>query len=320
MLLPPPGLTVLAGEYGCRKTLLALDLAVCVALGQPWLGLPVAQSPVLYVDDELGERQFMPRARAALLGYHAGVETPIHVTSSGFSALRLAPLAAQAAKVSAKFIVIDPMPHLLRANTNLMRTSLPTMLRNLRQLADVRHLSILVTLHATRRGLRRALAPLSILASSVLSLQRTRGQLHLQSLTPASPQLDLHAVINSSFDATWLSPAPSSPVQLTAIQSSILVYLYQRGPSSIRSLTHATQATVFRITKAIYRLRTAGLVSRADPGLRGQTAAYALTPRGQAQAEACQVHTRTPCVSRDNNFSIHPSLSTGNRQLGTDPP
>lgn len=60
--LPPPtwlidgmvtdGLTVLAGDPASGKTFLALDWALCIASGQPWLQTAVTERPVLYVTGE----------------------------------------------------------------------------------------------------------------------------------------------------------------------------------------------------------------------------------------------------------------------------
>src|SRR3990172_10741375 len=46
-LFAQPSLNVLVGDPGSKKTLLAIDLAVSVALGKPWLHRPVNPCPVL---------------------------------------------------------------------------------------------------------------------------------------------------------------------------------------------------------------------------------------------------------------------------------
>lgn len=45
-------LAMLFGESGVGKSFCALDLALCVATGQPWLGRSVAQGPVVYLPSE----------------------------------------------------------------------------------------------------------------------------------------------------------------------------------------------------------------------------------------------------------------------------
>jgi len=49
---PQPSINVLGGESGLGKSPLAIQLAVCVAAGLPFLGMPVKQGIVLYCDYE----------------------------------------------------------------------------------------------------------------------------------------------------------------------------------------------------------------------------------------------------------------------------
>lgn len=61
---------VLAGEWGMGKSYLALDLAISVAAGIPWLGhVPIARSlPVLYLDEENNEVSARRRLARVALG------------------------------------------------------------------------------------------------------------------------------------------------------------------------------------------------------------------------------------------------------------
>lgn len=51
-LVPASGLSVLYGRSGAGKSFLALDWALCVATGVPWLGLAVKRRPVVYLAAE----------------------------------------------------------------------------------------------------------------------------------------------------------------------------------------------------------------------------------------------------------------------------
>jgi hypothetical protein len=122
-LLTLSSLNLLVGAPGAKKTFLAMDLAVCVALGKPWLGRfatsnqsPVGasplstsggeslsrasrhsgdeggpgvrgfnSSPVLFVDEESGLNRIWARLNAALRGHQAGAGVPLHFVSlAGF--------------------------------------------------------------------------------------------------------------------------------------------------------------------------------------------------------------------------------------------
>ena len=52
--LPEGEVTLLAGHGGAGKSLIALLLAVCIALGMPWYGIPTERRRVVYVSAEDG--------------------------------------------------------------------------------------------------------------------------------------------------------------------------------------------------------------------------------------------------------------------------
>ena len=56
------GLAMLVGESGVGKSFVVIDIAVSVALGEPWLDLPTAQGPVFVIAGE-GYSGFRNRLR-----------------------------------------------------------------------------------------------------------------------------------------------------------------------------------------------------------------------------------------------------------------
>ena len=77
-LVPCGALVVLYGEPGIGKTFLALDWAMSIAAGRPWLGRTVRQGHVLYLAYE-GSAGFGPRVRAwKVNGSVVGQTFPIH--------------------------------------------------------------------------------------------------------------------------------------------------------------------------------------------------------------------------------------------------
>lgn len=49
-IIPKPGITILHGRWGTGKTAVLVTQAICVATGQPFLGLPTTQGPVLIIE------------------------------------------------------------------------------------------------------------------------------------------------------------------------------------------------------------------------------------------------------------------------------
>jgi archaellum biogenesis ATPase FlaH len=78
-------LTMFFGESGVGKSFTSLDLALCVASGQPWLGHDVVQGPVVYLPSE-GFDGFQARIQAWCL--HRGMTTdgiPLHLGEYEFA-------------------------------------------------------------------------------------------------------------------------------------------------------------------------------------------------------------------------------------------
>lgn len=78
-LLPQAALAVVFGPSGSGKTFFAMDMAVCVARGRPWRGVPVEAGGVAYVVAE-GAGGFVDRAAAYC--HQEGIkpgELPLHI-------------------------------------------------------------------------------------------------------------------------------------------------------------------------------------------------------------------------------------------------
>jgi hypothetical protein len=82
MLCVAPGApTLLAGKGGVGKTMLWQLLAICVATGRPFLGMPVRKARVLHYDNEQGRNVTQRRYQrlAAGLGLDAGALGDLHI-------------------------------------------------------------------------------------------------------------------------------------------------------------------------------------------------------------------------------------------------
>lgn len=62
-IIADEGVALLAAESGTHKTWLALDLAICVALGRDWLKFKIKPGKVLYLNCEMPEREIQRRIR-----------------------------------------------------------------------------------------------------------------------------------------------------------------------------------------------------------------------------------------------------------------
>jgi RecA-family ATPase len=135
-LIPVGNVTMLAGDGGLGKSLLAMQLLTCVSIGKPWLGLPTAQCKALAVfcedeRDELHIRQasinehydcafsdlssclWMPRVGEANVMRHFGDRGPSEPTKF------YREVKDRAKAAGARLIVIDSLHDVFSGNENI---------------------------------------------------------------------------------------------------------------------------------------------------------------------------------------------------------
>lgn len=115
-ILPIASTSLWFGAPGSKKTYSLLDLAVCVAIGKPWLGFNVKQGAVLLVDEESGPSRLLRRLGEVVRGHLGDASLPIYATSlhgfnfwspsTGTSAQTLQDIIDQ---ISARLVIIDAL-------------------------------------------------------------------------------------------------------------------------------------------------------------------------------------------------------------------
>jgi len=81
-LVPDAGFTIFSGAPGSYKTFALLELARCVASGQPFLGyFETHQANVLLIDEENGERLLQQRMRLMDIAEHLPI---FYTPTTGF--------------------------------------------------------------------------------------------------------------------------------------------------------------------------------------------------------------------------------------------
>lgn len=74
-IIPEASVNVLYSSAGVGKTFIAPYLCMCVATGKPWLGHPVIQSPILWVDGDMGHQNCMRRLRMIAKGIDINLQS-----------------------------------------------------------------------------------------------------------------------------------------------------------------------------------------------------------------------------------------------------
>lgn len=129
---------LLVGEDGVGKSLIAQQLASCVATGRPFLGMPTMQAPALYVSCEDDEIELWRRQRAvneaigvptdaapamlsSLVGYTDVILGAFDPDGSFDVSPAFEGIARAAKERGAGLIVLDNVAHLFAGNENVRR-------------------------------------------------------------------------------------------------------------------------------------------------------------------------------------------------------
>jgi len=74
------------GAYGSKKTYALIDMAVCIANGKDWCGLHTIQSPVIWIDEESGNKGLKRRMKRANIGENGKEDCPFYfISKAGFN-------------------------------------------------------------------------------------------------------------------------------------------------------------------------------------------------------------------------------------------
>lgn len=296
-LLAQPSLTVLVGDPGAKKTYLAIDLAVSVALGQPWLGRSTAQSPVLIIDEESGLLQLWGRLHASLHAHGAPASTPLHFTSLAGYDLRddrdAEALIHRALSVNARLIVIDALGNLMRGAGENNLSSVQPVLFHLRRMAEFCGAAVVAIHHTNRHGVFRGSSSISASVDLMLSVESAPQDslISLRALKarflapePFCARAHFETAPDGSqrfhLTASDEKPVANIPLQSTSpngIASTVLVFLAS-NPQATRQqiIAHCSGASHGSVRNALYQLLNSGLVKRANAGKRGKKAVYDL--------------------------------------------
>jgi len=147
-------LSMIAGDAGCGKTWSSLDLAVCIATGEEWLGKKTQQGPVLIIDEESGDRRIAMRLQKVINGHGGSRITPVYYFTMQGTDIRDALDINEIKKIiedkKIKFVLIDAfMDVILGADENSVKDVLPG-LNLLKKIIEETGVSFLIIHHKTK--------------------------------------------------------------------------------------------------------------------------------------------------------------------------
>jgi hypothetical protein len=297
-LFPRPSLNMLVGGSGSKKTLLAIDLAVCVALGKPWLRHPVAQGAVLFLDEQSGPLQFWTRLNSAFAAHAVSPQTPLLYSSMSALGLKdksaVDALIKRCCDLGVHLIIFDSFTNFLRGGESSL-ASLQPALFNLRRLAESCHAAVLVIHHTNRLGALHGSTLIPAAFDLLLSIESEPGQSSIKvsvmkSRFQAPPAFFARAIFeNDLLAGSKVSLKHSKdPADVTywwhrcpyasdSAEFRILKQLDYRSPLTYKEI-HLSNGWLGprKLRNAIQILIDVSLVVRENEGKQGRLAEYAL--------------------------------------------
>jgi len=298
------------GKYGEAKTFVALDMALSVATGRPWLGREVTQGAVLYVAPEgyIGLKQ----RREAWCKHHRIGRAP-----KDFALVRgslnlqkpdgvtLEALAAAAKERRAKLIIIDTLNAVFGGGDENESAAMSKARHELERLRDLSGAAVLVVHHAGKdidRGLRGS----SVLGGALDTVLLVNGG-RIISKAPKGKQKDMEPADDIAFTLKSIELAPDKkgrPRSSLAIEAGSLERfddLSEQDEVALRALARAqgmaeiTGDDVVTVADWRERFYKSKAMKESTPAARKkafQRAKAALTEAGHVRIDGQAVFSR----------------------------
>ena len=133
-----------------------LDAAVCVALGEPWLGKPTKQMTVLVIDEESGVGRLKRRLGAVMRPHDADKDLPLaYACMSGLSLLEedgADRLVQYIEAAGAGLVIIDALADVMLGGDENAVKDVQRVFYNLRRAAERTGATILIIHHTSKAG------------------------------------------------------------------------------------------------------------------------------------------------------------------------
>ena len=165
-LLPGEGFGIIAGPRKHGKTLLELELGLCVAGGVPFLGRTVTQTPVLIIEEEGAARAMQDRLRGAANALGVPADAPLYIAHRQRYRLDIpADVAAIDELIHATgagLVIIGPLAQVASIDENSNSADgMGPIVRTMTDLA-ARHRALVNLVHHLRKPMGTARAPKSV--------------------------------------------------------------------------------------------------------------------------------------------------------------
>ena len=284
------------GEPGSKKTYTLLSLAVCVALGKPWLGFLVKARKVLIIDEESGERRLTMRLAAAIRGELGDENAQIEFVSLAQFKLDdkedIKELEQLIEDRQAGLVIVDALTDVMDGDENSKMDVQPVFSR-VRGIAERTQAAIIIIHHSNRSGGYRGSSAIKgslDLMVKIISEDKSKWIEFRSEKTRDIDAVHFSAVANWTEDQFYLELAESQGIskKMSKSKAYVIRYLKEHGPSPLPDIQGAADICSSQSARqALYSLVEDGALFRTNPDDKGQgvVAVYALAKDGDQDEE-----------------------------------
>jgi len=277
---------IFVGDAGTKKTWSLLDLAVSVALGEPWCGITTWPRTILLVDEESGPRRLKRRLGDVMRGHNAGPDlraawTCFNVPDFRNPGDRLE-LTKRAQEVGAGLIIVDALADIMLGGDENSVQDLQPVASNLRRLAEEIHAAVVLIHHTNRQGKFRGSSSLKGAVDSMFMVESEADSDRVLFRCEKSRDALIEPwSATARFEPGFFRLDPVGTIQgakkLTPAQQYVLRHLRKERVATVKEImSHADTCQPGTARNALYSLVVLKMVYRSDLGGAGSEATYKL--------------------------------------------
>lgn len=270
------------GAPGAKKTFAALDLAVCVSAGIPWLSFKTVSRPVLFVDEESGLARLRKRFLGFFLGHDVRPENlPIFlVTLEGLDLRKSSDIARIKAVIQERkvgLVIFDALVDLVAGADENSTKDISPVLKTLRQLTQETGSAMIMLHHTNRSGEFRGSSAIQS-APDLFLRQASESGSNLITFSSEKNRdgepISFKATFNHTEDGRfWLSEEKIETDSINkparkkiTCEDAIVAYLKEHSQSTREEITaHISKSfSPYTIRDTVYKLAKDGRIIEAE--------------------------------------------------------
>jgi archaellum biogenesis ATPase FlaH len=280
--IPSGNIVLLYGESGSKKTYSMLSMAVCIAMGKPWLGFSTIQRKVLYIDEEMGESWLLRRLRAAIEGEFGTKDIPMdYVCFPGFkldTREGADGLLKEIQEHEYKLVVLDSFSEIMTGDENSKEDTIKVFAAA-RRIVELTGCTIVIVHHPNRQGGYRGSSSIKNQVDIMIKVVSEDDSKFIDFITEkfrhakkTKFKAEAHWVGEEQFYLT-LSDVPNKPRPRPASQQYVIKYIKRHGASFKDDIAGAADTcSPSAAIHAIYALAKEGIIYRTNPDDKGKGA------------------------------------------------